>query len=130
MLASLTSGQGSIASIGPFYAEGENYSQLNEDIEATTLTYLAEKSDSGTDDLLDMASILDVCFKTTYIKNEKVDGIKARAVEEIKSMLTEQQGAAAAEPELKRKKTGQLFQKAELQQHSWEQNTFLRWGDC
>lgn len=103
-------------------------------MKTTILTYVNEKyTDTGTDNLLDMASLLDPCFKTTYIKHEKVDNIKARAVEEIKSLLTEQQAdttgtssvlprpvaaAAAGEPEVKRKKTGQLFQKAWQQQHS------------
>lgn len=40
-----------------------------------------------------MASLLDPCFRTTYIKNEKVDDIKAGAIDEIKSLLPEQQAA-------------------------------------
>ncbi|KAK0130631.1 hypothetical protein N1851_034887 [Merluccius polli] len=66
-------------------AEGVNYTQLTKDMKKPILAYLNEYSDPGTDDLLDMASLLDPCFKTTYIKNEKVDDIKARAAEEIKS---------------------------------------------
>ncbi|KAK9523272.1 hypothetical protein VZT92_019674 [Zoarces viviparus] len=97
-------------------AEGENDTQLTKDMKTTILTYLNEKySDPGTDDLLDMASLLDPRFKTTYIRDEKVDESKARAVEEIKSLLTEQQAdtggtssalqrpVAAAEPEVKKK---------------------------
>ena len=65
---------------------------------------------------------------------KKVDGIKAGVVEEIKSMLTEQQGAAAAEPEVKRKKTGQLFQKsraaaAQLRaEHLPQMRRLLKWS--
>lgn len=45
------------------------------------MDYLNEKyDDQTTDDLLDMASLVDPRFKTHHIKDEKVDHIKARAM--------------------------------------------------
>lgn len=66
--------------------------ELTKSIKTAVLEYMNEKYDHViTDDLLDIASLLDPRFKTMYIKDDKIDTIKARAVTE---MLAE--GAAAA----------------------------------
>lgn len=58
---------------------------LTKEMKAAILEYLNDKySDPTTDELLDMASLLDPRFKTTYIEESKVAHITAR-----------QQGAAS-----------------------------------
>ncbi|KAI7799132.1 putative zinc finger BED domain-containing protein 1-like, partial [Triplophysa rosa] len=104
--------------------------QLTKDIKAMVMDYLDEKyDDDGTDSLLDMASLVDPRFKTHYIKPDKIETIKTRAVSEIMNM-EEDQGpstsqashqteeeeaegeAAAALPAKKQRKTlGSLFKK-------------------
>lgn len=53
--------------------------ELTKTIKTTVIEYLNEKYkyyDMITDDLLDMASLVDPRFKTQYIKEEKIDAIK------------------------------------------------------
>ncbi|CAM4455220.1 unnamed protein product [Leuciscus chuanchicus] len=100
-------------------AEEESDTQLTKDVKRNILAYLNEKySDQVTDDLLDIASLLDPRFRTKYMDKEKVEQVLSRAVEEIVPLMKAQQdtlsgaaGAAAADaepvppPEEKRKKT-------------------------
>ncbi|XP_049337568.1 E3 SUMO-protein ligase ZBED1-like [Astyanax mexicanus] len=59
-------------------------SDLTKSIKTTVISYLNEKYDeAATDDLLDIASLLDPRFKTRYVKEDKVNGIKARAMAEM-----------------------------------------------
>ncbi|XP_051784492.1 E3 SUMO-protein ligase ZBED1-like [Erpetoichthys calabaricus] len=106
-------------------AEEENDTQLTEDVKKNILAYLNEKySDPALDDLMDVTSLLDPRFRTTYIKNEKVEHIISRAEEKIKllkdqheastgmSALSTASGAAAEPvppPEEKRKKSFSSF---------------------
>lgn len=61
------------------------------------LEYLKEKYDDViTDDLLDIASLLDPRFKAMHIKNEKIDTIKTRAVTEMLTEGAEAVGSAGA----------------------------------
>lgn len=95
---------------------------LTKIIKASILENLDEKyADPSTQDLLDMASPLDPRFKVTYIKPEKVDYIKTKAME---SLVAEQEKfaggdsippaeAATEVPEIPSKKEeeyGQLLQ--------------------
>lgn len=93
------------------------------------MEYLNEKyDDQRTDDLLDMASLVDPRFKTQYIKPDKIEAIKMRVVSEIlegdqgpstsqASYTTEvveaEGGAAAALPAKKQqsKSLGSFFKK-------------------
>ena len=75
------------------------------------LNYLNEKYvDQTTEELLDMASLVDPRLKTTYIKEERVDYMKAKAAAELESLVAEEAAslpsAAAArdEPEVPAKK--------------------------
>ena len=66
-------------------------SELTNTIKTTILNYLTEKyQDPTTDALLDMASLLDPRFKTQYIDSDKKEGVQARAVSELESMLNVQ----------------------------------------
>lgn len=100
----------------------ENDTQLTKDIKKKILAYLNEKyADPDTDDLLDMASLLDPRFRTTYISYEKVEDIQAKAVEEIKSIQAESEmtgssttdmsvpAGSVSPPEEKRKKSLSSF---------------------
>lgn len=100
-------------------AEEESDTQLTKDVKRNILAYLNEKySDQVTDDMLDIASLLDPRFRTKYMDKEKVERVLSRAVEEKVPLIKAQQdtlsgaaGAAAAEaepvppPEEKIKKT-------------------------
>ncbi|XP_063742293.1 E3 SUMO-protein ligase ZBED1-like [Eleginops maclovinus] len=102
-------------------AEEESDNQLTKDVKRNILAYLNEKyADEDTDDLLDIASLLDPRFRTKYMDKEKVEQVLRRATREIVSLVQAQQdtlsgaagaAAAAAEaepvpaPEEKRKKT-------------------------
>ncbi|XP_073667609.1 E3 SUMO-protein ligase ZBED1-like [Paramisgurnus dabryanus] len=87
-------------------AEEESDTQLTKDVKRNILAYLNEKySDQVTDDLLDIASLLDPRFRTKYMDKEKVERVLSRAVEEIVLLIKAQQdtlsgaaGAAEAEP--------------------------------
>lgn len=59
-------------------------SQLTETIKATVISCLNEKyDDAATDDLLNMASLVDLQFKTHYIKDDKAEAMKSRAVAQM-----------------------------------------------
>ena len=84
---------------------------LTTTIKEGILNYLNEKyDDQTTEELLDMASLVDPQFKTTYIKEERVDYMKAKAAAELESLVAEEAAslpsAAAAkdEPEVPAKK--------------------------
>lgn len=65
--------------------------QLTKDIKTMVMEYLNEKyDDEMTDELLDMASLLDPRFKTQYIRPDKIEAIKTRAVTEILKMEGDQ----------------------------------------
>ena len=96
--------------------EGET--ELTKQIKSNILNYLNNKyNDPVTQELLDMASLMDPRFRTTYIADDEVDGIKKRAVTELMSLPAEksksQPGTSvqdllqeeAAEPVTKKKKT-------------------------
>ncbi|XP_028980083.1 zinc finger BED domain-containing protein 1-like [Esox lucius] len=104
--------------------------QLTKDIKTAVIEYLNEKYDDEiTDKLLDMASLLDPRFKTQYIRPDKIEAIKTRAVTEILKMegdpgpstsqascrteeLEAEGGAAAALPVKKQRKSlGSFFKK-------------------
>ncbi|KAK0153618.1 Zinc finger BED domain-containing protein 1 [Merluccius polli] len=71
---------------------------LTKKIKASILEYLDEKyADPSTQDLLDMASLLDPRFKITYIKPEKVDYIKTKTAAEIESLVAEQEMSAGGD---------------------------------
>ncbi|XP_042604539.1 E3 SUMO-protein ligase ZBED1-like isoform X2 [Cyprinus carpio] len=71
-------------------------SELTKTIKAFVLTYLNEKYDNAaTDDLLSIASLVDPRFKTRYIKDDKVEAVKSRAVAQ---MLDECQSTSQAAP--------------------------------
>lgn len=64
--------------------------QLTRDIKVNILDYLNEKyADESTQELLDMASLLDPRFKTTYINAERVDYMKTRAAAEMESLAAD-----------------------------------------
>lgn len=75
-------------------ARQENDTPLTQSIKASILDYLREKySDPSTNDLLDMAGLVDPRFKITYCTETKVDAIKIRAITEImEAMLYETDG--------------------------------------
>lgn len=65
--------------------------ELTTTIKEGILKYLNEKyDDQTTQDLLDIASLVDPRFKTTYIKQERVDYIKTRAAAELQKLVAEQ----------------------------------------
>ncbi|CAM4333531.1 unnamed protein product [Leuciscus chuanchicus] len=51
-------------------------------------------SDPENDELLDMASLMDPRFRTTYITPDKLDIIKKRAVTELSALCSEEEGPA------------------------------------
>ena len=72
---------------------------LTTTIKEGILNYLNEKyADQTTEELLDMASLVDPRFKTTYIKEERVDYMKAKAAAELESLVAEQALSAEAAP--------------------------------
>ncbi|XP_049908073.1 E3 SUMO-protein ligase ZBED1-like isoform X3 [Epinephelus moara] len=77
-------------------AHQEDDTPLTQSIKASILDYLSEKySDPSTNDLLDMAGLVDPRFKTTYCTEGKVEDIKSRALAEMEAMLSESdQGTA------------------------------------
>ncbi|KAK0141180.1 Zinc finger BED domain-containing protein 1 [Merluccius polli] len=78
------------------------------DMKRTILNYLNEKySDPGTDDLLDLASLLNPHFKTTNIKNEKSDTTGTSSA--LPRAVAAAAAAAAEPPEVKRKNTLSSF---------------------
>jgi len=66
-------------------------SELTNTIKTTILNYLTKKyQDPTTDALLDMASLVDLRFKTQYIDSDKKEGVQARAVSELEALLNVQ----------------------------------------
>lgn len=73
-------------------------SPLTKDMKMTVMAYLEEKyADQKTDDLLDIATLVDPRFKVQYIKPEKVDIIKMRAVSEMLEGNQDQSTSARTE---------------------------------
>ena len=69
----------------------EDDTPLTKSIKVSILGYLKEKfADPETNKLLDMASLMDPRFKTTYIAEEKIEDIKLRAMAEMEKMLPDQ----------------------------------------
>lgn len=65
--------------------------ELTKTIKEGILKYLNEKyDDPTTDDLLNLASLVDPRFKTTYIQKERVDYIKTKAAAELQKLAAEQ----------------------------------------
>lgn len=61
---------------------------LTKRIKTTILQYLYCKySDPVTDELLNIASLMDPRFRTTYIEHDKLEGIKQKVVKELTSLL-------------------------------------------
>ena len=110
----------------------EEDTQLTKEMKTKIMTYLDEKyAGPDTDDLLDMATLMDPRFKVQYIRPEKVRAIKMRAVSEGVNEGQSQAGAsegaadqgaeggaaAATEPPLplgvkkQRKSLGSFFKK-------------------
>lgn len=59
----------------------EDETRLTKDLKMTVMTYLDEKyNDQITNELLDVATLVDPRFKVQYINAEHVDAIKMRAV--------------------------------------------------
>lgn len=56
-------------------------------------------SDPDKDELLDMASLMDTRFRTTYINPARVEHIKERAVTELLSLLPTEPGTAVPVPQ-------------------------------
>ncbi|XP_039901550.1 E3 SUMO-protein ligase ZBED1-like [Simochromis diagramma] len=104
----------------------EDETQLTKDLKMTVMTYLDEKyNDQITNELLDVATLVDPRFKVQYINAEHVDAIKMRAVSEMLGQIehpstsagteeTEDGGAAAVLPTQKkqRKSLGSFFKKS------------------
>ncbi|XP_076841981.1 E3 SUMO-protein ligase ZBED1-like [Brachyhypopomus gauderio] len=65
---------------------GDEDSDLTKTIKGKIMSYLADKySDPVQDELLDMSSLMDPRFRTSYIDPDKVEHVKRRAVTEIMS---------------------------------------------
>ncbi|XP_078019841.1 E3 SUMO-protein ligase ZBED1-like [Epinephelus lanceolatus] len=77
-------------------AHQQDDTPLTQSVKVSILDYLREKySDPSTNNLLDMAGLVDPRFKTTYCTEEKVEDIKSRAITEMEAMLSESnQGTA------------------------------------
>ena len=104
----------------------EDDSELTKSIKTRILEYLNEKyADPVTQELLDMASLLDPRFKTKYIKPATVDYIKTKAAAEIENLVAKQETSArgvsvpppqAAEiPPKKKRSLGSFFKTAARQ---------------
>ena len=69
----------------------EDDTDLTKDMKKSILKYLNEKySEAATDDLLDMASLLDPRFGATYIADDRKEYVKNKAAAEITSLLQRQ----------------------------------------
>ena len=113
----------------------EDDTDLTKDMKKSILKYLNEKySEAATDDLLDMASLLDPRFRATYSADDRKEYIKTKAAAEITSLLQRQanstqepqtreaaeEGAAvetaeaAAAPKKAKRSLGSFFKKAPI----------------
>ncbi|KAI7789530.1 putative zinc finger BED domain-containing protein 1-like [Triplophysa rosa] len=73
--------------------------ELTKTMKTSILAYLTDKyQDPTTDDLLDMASLVDPRFKTQYIDKDKIEGIQTRALSELESLLTIQYPTSDQQP--------------------------------
>lgn len=73
---------------------------LTKNMKRAILQYLNEKySDPATDDLLDMASLLDPRFKATCIADDRKEYIKTNAAAEIQSLLERQATSTEESPQ-------------------------------
>lgn len=106
--------------------------ELTQAVKEGVLKYLNEKyDDPTTDNLLDMATLVDPRFKTAYMKEDRVEFIKTRAAAELVGMVegatapeSEQTAAASSSPQAaqddpehphptkKKKSLGSYFKKA------------------
>lgn len=78
----------------------DDETQLTKDLKMTVMSYLDEKyADPITEELLDVATLLDPRFKTHYIKPENIDDIKMRAVSEMLEDPATSVRTEEAEPE-------------------------------
>ena len=69
----------------------EDDTDLSKDMKKYILKYSNEKySEAATDDLLDMASLLDPSFRATYIADDRKEYVKNKAAAEITSLLQRQ----------------------------------------
>ncbi|KAF0031713.1 hypothetical protein F2P81_016268 [Scophthalmus maximus] len=72
----------------------EGDTELTKEMKTKIMTYLDERNAGpDTDDLLDMATLMDPMFKAQYIRPEKVGAIKMRAAHEV---VNEDQGQSQA----------------------------------
>ena len=77
----------------------EDDTDLTKDMKKYILKYSNEKySEAATDDLLDMASLLDPRFGATYIADDRKEYIKTKAAAEITSLL-QRQANSTKEPQ-------------------------------
>ncbi|XP_060790843.1 zinc finger BED domain-containing protein 4-like [Neoarius graeffei] len=105
----------------------DDETQLTKELKMTVMSYLDEKyTDPITEELLDIATLVDPHFKVQYINPENIDAIKMRAVSEMledlsTSVRTEEAapeqaeaGDAAVPPPLKKQKKslGSFFKKS------------------
>ncbi|XP_060774548.1 E3 SUMO-protein ligase ZBED1-like [Neoarius graeffei] len=105
----------------------DDETQLTKELKMTVMSYLDEKyTDPITEELLDIATLVDPRFKVQYINPENIDAIKMRAVSEMledlsTSVRTEEAapeqaeaGEAAVPPPLKKQKKslGSFFKKS------------------
>lgn len=131
-------------------ADQESDTALTKSIRTTILNYLREKfGDVSTNDLLDMAGLLDPRFKVAYIDEDRVEVIKSRAIEEMESLSVsaiaesgERSVVAeppdSTEPEPPKKKTlGSFFKRAKpssatsgKDQLATELSTYLQMADA
>lgn len=102
----------------------DDETQLTKDIKMAVMAYLDEKyNDQVTNELLDIATLVDPRFKLQYTDAEKVDAVKLRAVSEMMAQNEELSTSARTEgaeegraatmlPTQKKQKKiiGQLFQ--------------------
>nr|XP_054592253.1 E3 SUMO-protein ligase ZBED1-like [Nothobranchius furzeri] len=93
--------------------------ELTKTIKANIMRYLESKyCDLEKEELLDMASLLDPRFRTTYIDASKLEVVKKRAVSEISALCnstTEEAGPSAVQentPPKKKMTLGAFFKKS------------------
>ncbi|KAL3991353.1 troponin I, fast skeletal muscle [Sarotherodon galilaeus] len=89
----------------------EDETQLTKDLKMTVMAYLDEKyNDQITNELLDVATLVDPRFKVQYINAEHVDAIKMRAVSEMFRHCSQTQRKQKMKKQ--RKSLGSFFKKS------------------